>query len=130
MKKLILVLMLSVGLFAFNPFPQGPQGPPGVQGIQGVPGSDGINGSNGQDYQGLENKLRASTVALSSVELNPDHKGLSLGLGVSTNRSENAAALGVMYGTKVGDNSVGFNVKAYKAEGGYDGFGAGVTIGF
>jgi len=61
-------------------------------------------------------KERVTSSALASVELNPDHKGFSVGLG--------------MYGTTIAGKDVGFNVKAVTAEGGYHTGSVGITVGF
>jgi len=116
----------------------GKDGSNGTNGKDGANGSDGINGTNGTDGKDgsdadatdLYNKLKASSTAISSVELNPDHEGLSVGVGASLTGGVNAGAVGVMYGVKGDGYSVGYNVKAYQAEGGHNGVGFGVTVGF
>ncbi len=147
MKKIVLSLvalgMLAVGAEArSNPF-QGPQGEQGVQGEQGIQGRTGATGQDGLDgidtdssdlYTQLKQQRAAST-ALASVELNPDHEGWSVGAGVSPTRGEWAGAVGLMYAERIGgtDDSIqtiGYNVKAYKSEGGYEGVGVGITLGF
>lgn len=94
-----------------------------------ITGEPGVDGADGMDYEGLGSKLRSASVALSSVELDPTREGLSVGVGLSPNRGNYAGAVGIMYGFG-GETPVGVHVKAYKAEGGYDGFGAGLTVGF
>ena len=78
-------------------------------------------------------ELRNSMGAMSSVELNPDHKGWSVGTGISAYSGEYAGAVGIMYGGTLGGtsaNDYGINLKAYQAEGGYHGVAVGFTIGF
>ena len=69
---------------------------------------------------------RSAMAAISSVELNPDHQGWSVGIGASSFAGTAAGAIGVMYG----QDNVGINVKAYDAEGGYNGASVGITFGF
>lgn len=81
----------------------------------------------------LLNKVDASSKAMSSVELNPDHEGLSMGLGISHKAGEVAGAVGVMYGHKFDSCAVknlGYHIKAYNGEGGHRGVTTGVTVGF
>jgi len=110
---------------------QGIKGDTGATGENGSDGVDGTNGTNGSDADAtdLYNQLKASSTAIASVELNPDHEGLSIGIGATTS-GYNAGAVGIMYGVKTDNLSVGFNVKAYKVEGGHEGIGAGITVGF
>lgn len=110
----------------------GIDGVDGVDGVDGTDGTDGLNGTNGTDADAtaLYNQLKAASTALSSVELNPDHEGFSIGIGASLTGGTNAGAIGLMYGVVGKDYSIGWNVKAYKAEGGTDGVGVGVTVGF
>jgi len=73
--------------------------------------------------------------ALSAVELNPDHKGWSVGAGVGYDdiTEDYSGAVGIGYGfAKENTNGldVGLNVKAYDIEGGEYGVAAGVTVGF
>ena len=80
-------------------------------------------------------KLRVATGALSSVELNPDHEGWSVGVGASLQGDTNAYAIGVMYGEEFKRSkyikNMGINLKAYNAEGqDANGVGVGLTIGF
>jgi hypothetical protein len=65
--------------------------------------------------------------SLSSVDFNPDHKGWSVGLGVSQASNASAGAIGVQYGF---DGSLGVNVKAYDVEGGNNGVSVGIVKGF
>ena len=71
---------------------------------------------------------------MNSVELNPDHVGWSASVGYSNYARVDAGAVGVMYGQKLDEGSwaktVGYNVKAYTAEGGYNGISTGLTIGW
>ena len=82
-----------------------------------------------------ESQLRSAMTASNSVELNPDHEGWSVGGGLSTASANYAGAVGVMYSQEIGGTedvvkNIGYNVKAYQAEGGYNGVGVGITIGF
>ena len=82
-----------------------------------------------------ENSLSGALVALSSVELNPDHKGWSVGLGGGYDdlTDQYGGALGVGYGFDRASTSgydVGANLKAYDVEGGNYGVGVGLTVGF
>jgi len=120
----------------------GTNGATGATGPQGVAGTNGTNGTNGED--GLSycykedskfDQQRAATTATDSVELNPDHEGWSVGAGFSPTRGEFAGAVGIMYSEIVGGyddtlRTIGYNVKAYQAEGGYNGVGVGITLGF
>jgi len=125
--------------------PQGETGATGIQGPQGVAGANGLNGENGSNgYNGVDgsdaqneelysllNKTQAGNTALSSLELNPDHLGFSVAVGYANYSSIDAGAVGIMYGHKVGETvNLGYNVKAYQAEGGVNGVGVGLTIGF
>jgi len=100
----------------------------------GSQGAAGVNGSDGKDSTIDLSKLRVSSSAMDSVELNPDHSGFSVGLGASGNGGYYAGAVGVMYGIKIeGDKpvkNIGVNVKAYNGEGGYAGASVGITLGF
>ena len=124
---------------------QGNQGYTGANGVDGNDGAAGTNGTNGVDgvdgvsynddgLYTLLSKQQSSNAALSSVELNPDHAGFSVGVGVSNRKGDAAGAVGVMYsevlGTGAWAKSVGYNFKFYNAEGGYRGATAGMTIGF
>ena len=82
-----------------------------------------------------ENSLSAALVALSSVELNPDHEGWSVGVGAGYDdlTEQYGAAAGVGYGfdrNSTGGYAVGANLKAYDCEGGNYGVGVGLTVGF
>ena len=82
-----------------------------------------------------ENSLSAALVALSSVELNLDHKGWSVGIGGGYDdlTEQYGGAVGVGYGFDRASTSgydVGINLKAYDAEGGNYGAAVGVTVGF
>ena len=110
----------------------GRTGTNGTNGTNGIDGSDGINAQNDELYSML-NKSQAANTAISSVELNPDHAGLSVGIGYGNYSRVDAGAIGVMYGVKYDTGiikTVGYNTKAYLAEGGYNGISAGVTLGF
>ena len=111
----------------------GDDGIAGTNGSNGVDGSDGTNAQNDELYN-LLNKGQASTNAMNSVELNPDHVGWSASVGYSNYARVDAGAVGVMYGQKLDEGSwaktVGYNVKAYTAEGGYNGISTGLTIGW
>jgi len=125
---------------------RGKRGKKGTSGTNGTDGTNGKNGKNGVDgTEGFgylykqdrvrERQQRAAAAATASVELNPDHKGWSVGMGVSPTRGTFAGAVGVMYSEKLsnrndGIQTVGYNIKAYQAEGGYNGFGVGLTLGF
>jgi len=122
--------------------PRGPRGAQGVQGEQGVAGTNGTNGANGTNGRDGSNgvcddsflqKLRSASSAMDSVELNPDHKGLSVGLGLSSVSGVASAAVGVMYGQEIDNStikSVGYNIKGYNGEGGYRGASAGCNYRF
>ena len=116
----------------------GTNGANGTDGVDGASGTNGTNGTNGTTtsndelYQLLSQESSANA-AIGSVELNPDHIGWSVGLGVSNRKGDAAGAVGVMYGVKYDTGTiktVGYNAKFYNAEGGYRGATAGVTIGF
>ncbi len=125
---------------------RGKRGKKGTSGTNGTDGTNGKNGKNGVDgTEGFgylykqdrtrERQQRAAATATASVELNPDHEGWSVGMGVSPTRGTFAGAVGVMYSEKLsnrndGIQTVGYNIKAYQAVGGYNGVGVGVTIGF
>ena len=102
----------------------GAQGSQGSVGATGATGQTGATGPAGLDW--LSDKQRAASSAMDSVELNPNNQGWQVSVGVSPGRSDNAAAVGVMYGEGV----VGYNIKAYKAESGYEGFSVGITYSF
>jgi len=113
---------------------QGNQGETGTNGTNGTDGIDGVTTSNDELYE-LLNKTASANAAIGSVELNPDHEGWSVGLGVSNRKGDAAGAIGIMYSEQVGGTedtvqSIGYNLKFYNAEGGYRGATAGVTIGF
>ena len=127
----------------------GAQGKQGVSGEQGVAGNDGVDGAKGADgvdansallYQALSEteysikRDQAANLALSSVELNPDHIGFSVGIGATNYKGTAAGAVGIMYGQAVSPGliikTLGYNVKAYNTEGGHRGASAGLTIGF
>ena len=80
----------------------------------------------------LYNELMSSNSALSSVELNPDHEGFSIGLGLSAYHGETSGALGIMYALPTDANGVtlGINLKGYRTEGGGGGASGGITLGF
>ena len=79
-------------------------------------------------------KLRVSSSAMDSVELNPDHEGFSISAGIASYSGEVAGAVGAMYSWQYEETSfiqnLGINVKAYNGEAGYNGGSAGVTLGF
>ena len=111
----------------------GAQGIAGAQGSQGSVGATGETGATGatgpQGIPGLDvntAQQRAASSAMDSVELNPNNQGWQVGVGRSPGRGDTAAAVGVMYG----EGAWGYNFKAYKAEGGYHGFGLGATYSF
>ena len=96
----------------------------------GATGATGKDGANAWAYENLE----AGLAAVSSVELNPDHKGFSMGFGVAkTAMSKAGGAIGLMWGFDLKE-SKGFDsalhVKAYKATGDTSGVSAGITLGF
>ena len=121
MKKLMVLALMTTAVFAYRPLPvyivneglQGPTGPQGPQGEAGVCECD-------------REAFRSAMAAVSSVELNPDHQGFSIGVGGSSYGGTSAGAIGIMYGV----GSWGINVKGYDAEGGYNGASVGVTYGF
>ena len=80
----------------------------------------------------LYDSLVASTAATSSVELNPDHTGFSMGVGVSAYHGNTAGAVGMMYAFPKDANgiTVGVNIKGFRAEGGAGGASGGITLGF
>jgi len=111
----------------------GAQGIAGAQGSQGSVGATGETGATGatgpQGIPGLDvntAQQRAASSAMDSVELNPNNQGWQVGVGIAPGRGDNAGAVGVMYG----EGAWGYNFKAYKAEGGYHGFGLGATYSF
>jgi len=76
-------------------------------------------------------KSRAASDAMASVELNPDHEGWSVGVGMASFAGEVSTGLGVMYSVKATETTtVGINVKGYNGEGGYKGGSVGLTVGF
>ena len=110
----------------------GRTGRTGTAGIDGIDGVDGTNADNDELYS-LLNKSQAANTAMHSVELNPDHAGLSVGVGYGNYARIDAGAIGIMYGVKYDTGiikNVGYNTKAYIAEGGYSGVSAGITLGF
>ena len=77
--------------------------------------------------------LESAMLALSAVDFNPDHEGLSIGFGVSSTGSDSVSgAVGVQYGFgDVDGTSVAVNAKGYVGEGlHHKGVGVGMTIGF
>ncbi len=77
--------------------------------------------------------LEFAMLALSAVDFNPDHEGLSLGFGFSSTGSDSVAgAIGVQYGMGYVDGvSVAVNAKGYVGEGlHHKGVGVGMTLGF
>ena len=111
MKKLMVLALMAVGLFACRPEV--------VIGLQGPQGPEGTCDCDSEAF-------RSAMAAVAGVELNPDHQGLSIGVGGSSFAGTSAGAVGIMYGV----GSWGFNVKGYNAEGGYNGASVGVTYGF
>ena len=76
-------------------------------------------------------KSRAASDAMASVELNPDHEGWSVGVGMASFAGEVSTGVGVMYSVKATETTtVGINVKGYNGEGGYKGGSVGLTVGF
>lgn len=118
----------------------GSTGSAGIDGEDGTNGDDGTDGTDGEDGKDgkdavmdskVYDRLMSVTMAMSSVELNPDHKGLSMSIGISNYNKTAAGAIGFMYGVESKEgHDVGINVKAYGSEGGYHGFSGGFTIGF
>ena len=82
--------------------------------------------NNDNEIYSLLSKQKVSSSALSSVELNPDHDGLSVGVGASAYAGQGAYAVGIMYGI----GGLGLNVKGYQAQSGYGGVSVGATYGF
>jgi len=84
----------------------------------------------------LYRKLIATTAALSSVELNPDHLGWSVSLGLASYHGEGGAAVGIMYAmpSSIKGITIGFNAKTFRTPQGTSGYSvgtsAGITIGF
>ncbi len=114
---------------------KGVAGATGSTGEQGIAGNDGADGTNqNNELYNLLTQQQSSNAALSSVELNPDHIGWSVGIGASNREGDAAAAIGVMYSQEVSPGwiikNVGYNAKFYNAEGGYRGATVGATIGF
>ena len=126
MKKISLALLLIVSVATTGLLAKGHNNHRVVNKTYVTVDNTTHNAITNKFYEGVEEE-RVSMAALSSVELNPDHKGWSAGVGASTNGGMYAGALGVMYGF---DNDTGLNVKAYQAEGGYNGASIGFTIGF
>lgn len=78
----------------------------------------------------MYDRIMSITSALSSVELNPDHEGLSLSVGMARSGGITTGALGLMYAYTVDETNIGWNLKSYTTQDGYRGFSGGVTIGF
>ncbi len=77
--------------------------------------------------------LESAMLALSAVDFNPDHEGLSIGVGFSSTGSDSVSgAVGIQYGMGYVDGvSVAVNAKGYVGEGlHHKGVGIGMTLGF
>ena len=100
--------------------------------INSTDGLDGTNGIDGALLQELEDATLLSMAALSSVELNPDHTGFSMGIGLSMHGTDAAGAIGMMYSFPTDTNGVtlGVNLKAFTSKSGTDGASGGLTLGF
>ena len=81
-------------------------------------------------YNQLVVETSAAMVATSNLDFNPDHTGLSVGVGVATVRSTygeaNAYAVGVQYAV----DSIALNVKGSYGEYGQYFIGSGLVVGF
>ena len=90
---------------------------------------------NTKEYIDNDSRLGAALVALNGVNINPDHKGWSIGVGAGyDDYTENyGGAIGVGYGFDRASTSgydIGVVLKAYDTEGGNTGTAIGVTVGF
>ena len=138
----VTTLEQQVGELQSQPTPtNGVDGAQGIAGTNGINGNNGLNGTNGIDGINAQNdelysllsQTASAQAAIGSVELNPDHVGFSVGVGVSNREGDAAGAVGIMYGVKYDTGiikTVGYNAKFYNAEGGFRGATAGLTIGF
>ena len=129
MKKVIVALMLMVSAVMADVVMVDPNSDAGYLiteygGEYGVTLEKQVNDT--PEIYNLLNKQKVSSSALSSVELNPDHEGLSVGVGASAYAGNSAYAVGVMYGI----GNLGVNIKGYQGQGGYAGASVGATYGF
>ncbi len=142
----------------------GRDGSNGTNGVDGKNGDKGEDGNDGKDagssnvasinsdniyrnnvrMAGIEDFMNrahkfevdsaAGSMAVSSIDFNPDHKGLSMGIGFgvagSFDRTSTAAGLGIQYGLDNYEQDVAVNMKAWRTSGKSYGVGFGAVVGF